>query len=116
MSSSGIFRRMVLIRRDVSEEHIASISRVTRICELGTTLAVTRNRSTLRRNTIYYSIVFLRSVLRLRVTANVLPSLTNLVTLMMEAIRSSESSALTRDTHRSIPEFDCLYGENIISF
>jgi hypothetical protein len=33
------------------EECIASFIRVTRIGELGTTLAVTRNRRTLRRNT-----------------------------------------------------------------
>jgi hypothetical protein len=39
-----------LVRTDVSEELSASI-RVTRIGELGTTLAVTRNRRKLRRNT-----------------------------------------------------------------
>jgi demethoxyubiquinone hydroxylase (CLK1/Coq7/Cat5 family) len=52
MSSSGMLRRMALVRTDVSEEHIASIIRVKRIGELGTTLAVTSNRSTLRRNTM----------------------------------------------------------------
>jgi hypothetical protein len=36
---------------DVSEERSASIIRVTRMGELGTTLAVTSNRRTLRRNT-----------------------------------------------------------------
>jgi hypothetical protein len=51
MVSSGIFRRVVLLRTDVSEELSASIIRVTRISELGTTLAVTSNPSTLRRNT-----------------------------------------------------------------
>jgi hypothetical protein len=40
--------RVALVRTDGSKEHIASITRVTRICELGTTLAVTSNRSTLR--------------------------------------------------------------------
>jgi hypothetical protein len=35
---------------DISEELIASIIRVTRIGELGTTLAVTNNRSSLRRS------------------------------------------------------------------
>jgi hypothetical protein len=35
-------------RNDVSEEHIASIIRVRKMDELGTTLAVTNNRSTLR--------------------------------------------------------------------
>jgi hypothetical protein len=44
---------MALVRSDVSEEHSASIIRVIRIDELGTTLAVTSNRSTLRRNTMF---------------------------------------------------------------
>jgi hypothetical protein len=48
MPSSGMLRCMVVVRTDVSEEHIASIIRVTRIGELGT-LAVTSNRRTLRR-------------------------------------------------------------------
>jgi hypothetical protein len=49
MSSSVMWHRMVLVRTDVSEEHIASIIRVTRIGQLGTTLVVTSNLSTLRR-------------------------------------------------------------------
>jgi hypothetical protein len=48
-------------------------------------------------------IVFLRSVLRLLVTANV-PSSPILVTPMMEATRSSETSVLTRATRLNIPE------------
>jgi hypothetical protein len=40
ISSSGILHRVVLIITCVSEERIASIVRVTRIGELGTTLAV----------------------------------------------------------------------------
>jgi hypothetical protein len=52
MPSSGMLRPVALVRTDVSEESIASIIRVTRIGELGTTLAVTSNRSTLRRNVI----------------------------------------------------------------
>jgi hypothetical protein len=36
-----MLRRLALVRADVSEEPIASIIRVTRIGELGTTLAVT---------------------------------------------------------------------------
>jgi hypothetical protein len=36
------------VRTDVSEERIASIMREKRIGEIGTTLAVTTNRSTLR--------------------------------------------------------------------
>jgi hypothetical protein len=36
MSSSGMLRRMALVKTDVSEERIASIIKVTRIGELGT--------------------------------------------------------------------------------
>jgi hypothetical protein len=39
------------LRTDFSEELSASINKVTRIGELGTTLAVTISRRTLRRNT-----------------------------------------------------------------
>jgi hypothetical protein len=38
--------RVALVRTGVSEELISSIIRVTRIGELGTTLAVTNNRRT----------------------------------------------------------------------
>jgi hypothetical protein len=65
MSSFRMLSRMALVRTDVSEEGIASIISVTRIGELGTTLAVTSNRSTMRRNTMH---------------ANVVPSSPNLVT------------------------------------
>jgi hypothetical protein len=41
MPSSGMLHRVALVRADVSEELSASIIRVTRIGELGTTLAVT---------------------------------------------------------------------------
>jgi hypothetical protein len=51
MVSSGLLRRVALVRTDVSEELSASIIRVTRIGELGTTLAVTSSRRTLQRNT-----------------------------------------------------------------
>jgi hypothetical protein len=69
--------------------------RLARISELETTLEVTRNGIRLRRN--YY-------VLRLLVSANVVPSSPILVTVLMEAIRSSKTSVLTRATRRSIPE------------
>jgi hypothetical protein len=37
MPSSGMLRRVALVRTDISEESSASIIRVTRISELGTT-------------------------------------------------------------------------------
>jgi hypothetical protein len=76
------------LRTDVSEEIIASIFRVTRIDELGTTLGETSNY---------------RSMLWLLVTSNVLPSSSILVTLMMEAIGFSEKWVLTRAIRRNIP-------------
>jgi hypothetical protein len=48
MVSSGMLRRVALVNTDVSEEHNASFIRVTRIGELGTTLAATSNRRKLR--------------------------------------------------------------------
>jgi hypothetical protein len=50
MASSGMLRRVGLVRTDVTEELSASLIKVTRIGELGTTLAVISNRRTLRRN------------------------------------------------------------------
>jgi hypothetical protein len=45
---------VALVRTDVSEELNSCFIRVTRIGELGTTVAVTSNRHTLRRNTKWY--------------------------------------------------------------
>jgi hypothetical protein len=94
---SGILRRVTLVRTEVSEERSAFINRVTRIGELGTTFAVTSNRR----------IVFLCSMRRLLVTANVVPSSPFHITLNKEALRSSETSVLTGTKLRSIPE-DCV--------
>jgi hypothetical protein len=86
-----MLHRVALVRTDVSEELSASFIRMTRLRELGTTLAITSNRRTLRRN---------RSVRRLLVTASVVSSSPILVTLMKEALSSSETSVLTRATRR----------------
>jgi hypothetical protein len=51
MVSCGMLRRVALVRTDVSEEFSAYFIRVTRIVDIGTTLAVTSNRRTLQSNT-----------------------------------------------------------------
>jgi hypothetical protein len=83
-----MLRRVPLIRTVVSEELGASFIRVTRIGELGTTLALTSNA---------------RSVRRLLVTGRVVPSSPILVTLMKEALSSSEIAVRTGATRRNIP-------------
>jgi hypothetical protein len=80
-----MLRRVALVRTDISEKYNASFIRVTSIGEIGTTVAVTSNRRTLRSNTN---------------TASVLPRSTILVTLMKEELTSSETSVLTRATWR----------------
>jgi hypothetical protein len=97
MVSSGMLRHVALVRTDVSEEPSASFIRVTRIGELGTTQAAKKY------------LVFLRSVRRLLVAGSVVPSSPILVTLMREALGSSETSVLTRATWRNIPEDTILH-------
>jgi hypothetical protein len=79
---------------------MATIIRVKTITELGTKLAVTNNRSTLRRDTMF----------RLQVTANVVPS-SPIVNLTTVTKRASETSVLTRATQRNIPEDGILHGK-----
>jgi sensor domain CHASE-containing protein len=70
-----MLRRVALVGTDVSEERIASIIRVKRMNDL-----------------------------EKLVTVNVLPTSLIIFILMIEAIRSSESSVLTRATRRHIKE------------
>jgi hypothetical protein len=65
-----------------------------------------------RRENLKSYLLFLCSVLRLLVTANVFAISPILVTLMMEAILSSETSVLTRAKRRHIPEYGILYSHS----
>jgi hypothetical protein len=67
MVSSGLIRRVAIVRTDISEEISTFIIRVT--------------------------------IRWVNVTSTLI-----LVTMMMEALRSSETSVLTRSTRRNIPE------------
>jgi hypothetical protein len=76
MVSSGLLRRVALVRTDVSEERSSCIIRETRIAR----------------------------VRRLLVNANIVLSSPNFVTLKIEATSSSKTSVVTRATRRNIPE------------
>jgi hypothetical protein len=56
----------------------------------------------------------LRSVLRLLVTANIVPSSPILGTLMMEAIRFSETSVLRRAARRNTSEDSILHNSFLL--
>jgi hypothetical protein len=86
MASSGMLGHVALVRTDVSEELSASFIRVTRIGELATML----------------------------VTVSIVPSSPTLVTLMKEALSSSETSVLSRTTRHNIPEEAILHGNRCL--
>jgi hypothetical protein len=89
MVSSGMLRCVALVRTDVSEELCASFIRVTRIGSISSQ------------------------------HASAVPSSPILVTLMKEALSSSETSILTRATQRNIPEDTILHShrrENLKSY
>jgi phospholipid N-methyltransferase len=81
-----MLRRVALVRTDVSEELSTSFIRMTRIGELGKTLAVT----------------------------SIVPSSPILVTLMMEVLSSSETSVLTRAIWRNISEDTILLFTSVV--
>jgi hypothetical protein len=87
MASSVMLRCVALVRADVSEEPSSYIISITRIGEVGTTLATTVGRC---------GFLFL-------FTAK-FSSPPILVTLMMEVIHSSETSVLTMTIWRNITE------------
>jgi hypothetical protein len=80
-----MLRRVAVVRTGVSEERSAPIMRVARIGELGTSALISN--------------LFITDV----------PSSPILATLMIAALRSSETPYLTRATRLNIPEFGILH-------
>jgi hypothetical protein len=84
-----MLRRVALVGTDVSEDLTVPLIRVTVITELGTTLAVTSNR-------------------RCEEIPSIFSHRASVVTLMKEALSSSETSTLTRAKRRNITEYAIL--------
>jgi hypothetical protein len=99
-----MLRRVALVRTVVSKERSASIIRVTRIGKLGT-LAVTNARC----EEILCENGITCSVLRMLVTANVVPTSPILVTLTMEVLRSSQKVGSYKDHTANIPDDGILH-------